>query len=123
MYIAVLIIPVPADKLSAYKTWAANSAAIFKRYGCLDVIDGWDDLVSRGKKTDMYMAVAAQPDEKIVVSIQLWPDRETFFASEEKMHQDNALDVEGEIPFDPSRLIHGCFSQLADVQALGRENP
>ncbi|MEQ8955921.1 MAG: DUF1428 domain-containing protein [Gammaproteobacteria bacterium] len=112
MYIAVLAIPVPESNLDAYKTWAENSARIFKKYGCLQVIDGWDDFVPRGKQTDFYRAVNAKEGEKIVVSIQLWPDKECFFASEDKMHEDNALDVEGEIPFDASRLITGCFSEL-----------
>ncbi len=112
MYISVLAIPVPEQNLDAYRQWAENSANIFKRYGCLDIIDGWDDFVPRGKQTDYYRAVDAKEGEKIVVSIQLWPDRESFFASEEKMHEDNAQEVEGEIPFDASRLIVGCFSRL-----------
>ena len=112
MYLAVLIIPVPEKNLAAYEQWAINSAAIFKRYGCLDVIDGWDDFVPRGRQTDMYRAVAAREDEKVVVSIQVWPDKESFFASEDKMHKDEALEVDGEIPFDPKRLIHGCFRAL-----------
>ena len=112
MYLAVLIIPVPEKNLDAYRQWARNSIAIFKRYGCIEVIDGWDDFVPRGKQTDFYRAVAAKDDEKIAVSVQVWPDKESFFASENRMHEDEALEVDGEIPFDPSRLIHGCFRSL-----------
>ncbi len=28
------------------------------------------------------------------------------------MHEDDALAVTGEIPFDPARLIYGCFQPL-----------
>lgn len=112
MYIAVLVIPVPAENMDAYQTWAVNSAAIFKRYGCIEVIDGWDDFVPRGKLTDFYRAVDAKEGEKIVVLLQVWPDKKSFFASETKMHEDDALEVEGDIPFDASRLITGCFESI-----------
>lgn len=115
MYLAALIIPVPEANKEAYKTWAINSAAIFKRYGCIEVIDGWDDFVPHGKQTDMYRAVDAKEGERVIISLQIWPDKESFFASEEKMHEDNALEVEGEVPFDASRLITGCFEQLKNT--------
>lgn len=115
MYLAVLVIPVPETNLEAYKAWAKNSEAIFKRYGCLDIMDGWQDFVPRGRQTDFYKAVDAQEGEKVVVSIQIWPDKATMFASEQRMHEDNALDVEGEIPFDASRLITGCFESLSNL--------
>lgn len=114
MYIATLIIPVPEDKLEAYQAWAVMSAEIFKRYGCLQIIDGWDDFVPRGKQTDFYRAVAARDNEKVVVSLQIWPDRESFFASEARMHEDGALDYEAEVPFDASRLIMGCFQSITN---------
>lgn len=112
MYLAILIIPVPEKNKEAYKTWAVNSASIFRKYGCIEVIDGWDDFVPHGKQTDMFRAVEAKEGEKIVISLQMWPDKKTFFDSEAKMHEENALEVKGEIPFDASRLITGCFEQL-----------
>ena len=49
MYIAVLVIPVPEENMDAYREWAKNSADIFKRYGCLEVVDEWEDF-ELGKK-------------------------------------------------------------------------
>jgi hypothetical protein len=34
------------------------------------------------------------------------------------MHEDKRLEVSGEIPFDPKRLILGCFKR---VYTMGRE--
>jgi uncharacterized protein YbaA (DUF1428 family) len=34
------------------------------------------------------------------------------------MHEDKVLEVSGEIPFDPKRLILGCFKP---VYTMGRE--
>ena len=117
MYIAVLVIPVPEENMDAYRKWAEMSAGIFRKYGCLEIIDSWEDFVPRGKQTDFHQAVAAKEGEKIVVSWQIWPDKERFFLSEAKMHEDDALEYSGEVPFDASRLIYGCF---APVYSMGR---
>ena len=51
---------------------------------------------------------------------QVWPDKATFEQSEERMHADGVLDDAGEVPFDPSRLILGCFSPIS---VMGRGGP
>ena len=113
MYIAGMVIPVPADKIEAYRQWAENSARIFSRYGCLEIVESWEDYVPDGRVTDFRRAVAAQPDEKIVFSWQIWPDKATLDAAESRMHADGVLDGHGEIPFDAKRLIHGCFTPIS----------
>jgi len=40
---------------------------------------------------------------------QVWPDKESFYAAEEKMHQDERMDTARDPPFDAKRLILGCF--------------
>ena len=112
MYIAALVIPVPEDRIDAYRRWAERSAALFRRHGCVEIVDAWEDFVPDGSVTDFRRAVAARPGEKIVISWQVWPDKETLDAAEEKMHADGSLDVEGEIPFDARRLILGCFRPI-----------
>ena len=117
MYIAGLVIPVPADKMEAYRQWAENSANFFKAYGCLEIVECWEDFVPDGKETDFRRAVAAKDGEKIVFTWQVWPDKASFQAAEEKMHQDERMDSAGDPPFDPSRLILGCF---APIVSMGR---
>ncbi len=75
MYIAGLVIPVPEDQRDSYRAWAANSAAFFKEYGCLEIVEAWEDYVPDGKQTDFRRAVAARPGEKIVFTWQIWPVR------------------------------------------------
>jgi uncharacterized protein YbaA (DUF1428 family) len=118
MYVCGLVIPVPGDKIEAYRQWAENGAAVFKRYGCLEIVESWEDFVPDGKQTDFRRAVAARPGEKIVFTWQVWPDKASFEAAEAKMHEDEVLDGGGEPPFDASRLILGCFAPLF---AMGRD--
>ena len=112
MYIAALVIPVPAGRKDAYRAWAAKSAAFFKDYGCIDVVDSWEDNVPSGEVTDFRRAVAAQDDEKIALSWQIWPSKEALEAAEERMHSDPRMDETDDIPFDAKRLIMGCFAPL-----------
>lgn len=117
MYVCGLVIPVPADKMDAYRRWAENGAALFKEYGCLEIVESWEDFVPDGKQTDFRRAVAAKEGEKIVFTWQVWPDKDFFTRAEEAMHKDPRMDTAGEPPFDAKRLIAGCF---APVFTMGR---
>jgi uncharacterized protein YbaA (DUF1428 family) len=112
MYVAGLVIPVAEGQMEAYRKWAENGALFFKDYGCLEIVESWEDNVPEGKQTDFRKAVAAKPGEKIVFTWQIWPDKESFYRAEEKMHHDPRMDTAGEPPFDARRLILGCFQPL-----------
>ena len=112
MYICGLVLAVPEAKKDAYRDWAERSAAVFKRYGCLEIVESWEDFVPDGKQTDFRRAVAAKDGEKIVFTWQVWPDKASFYAAEEKMHQDERMDTAGAPPFDAQRLILGCFEPI-----------
>ena len=118
MYICGLVIPVPEGKIDAYKAWAENGASFFREYGCLEIVESWEDFVPDGKTTDFRRAVAAKPGEKIVFTWQVWRDKESFQAAEAKMHEDPRMDAAGEPPFDAARLILGCFQP---VFTMGRD--
>jgi uncharacterized protein YbaA (DUF1428 family) len=118
MYVAGLVIPVPANKLDAYRSWAEKSAAFFKEFGCLEIVESWEDNVPSGRYTDFRRAVDAKEGEKIVFSWQVWPSRAALDAAEEKMHRDPRMEISGEIPFDPRRLILGGF---APIYIMGRD--
>src|SRR6478735_10629037 len=117
MYIAALVIPVPEGRKAEYRAWAAKSAAFFKEYGCIDVVDSWENDVPTGKLTDFRRAVAAEEGERIALSWQIWPSKEFLDAAEEKMHADPRMESVGDIPFDPKRLILGGFTP---IHVMGR---
>ena len=118
MYICGPVIPVPEDKTEAYRAWARKGAEIFRKHGCLEIVESWEDYVPDGKQTDFRRAVAAKEGEKIVFTWQIWPDKESLDAAEARMHEDGSLEVDGEIPFDAERMILGCFQP---IQIMGRD--
>lgn len=115
MYVCGLVIPVPGERLDAYRRWAENSAAFFREYGCLEIVECWEDFIPDGKQTDFRRAVAARKGEKIVFAWQIWSDKAAFEAAEEKMHHDPRMDSAGDPPFDARRLILGCFQPIAQM--------
>ena len=117
MYIAGFVIPVPEANLEAYRKWSENGSKIFKEYGCLEIVESWEDNVPDGKQTDFRRAVNAKGGERIVFSWQVWPDRRFMEAAEAQMHEDGRFEVVGEIPFDAKRLIYGCFEP---IHTMGR---
>ena len=120
MYVCGLVIPVPEEQMEAYRQWAENGARFFREYGCLEIVECWEDFVPEGKQTDFRRAVAARDGEKIVFTWQVWPDKAHFQAAEEKMHRDERMDTAGEPPFDAKRLILGCFESIV---SMGRNSP
>jgi uncharacterized protein YbaA (DUF1428 family) len=118
MYVCGLVIPVPEGKMDAYRQWAESGARFFKEFGCLEIVECWEDFVPEGKQTDFRRAVAAKNGEKIVFTWQVWSDKASFEAAEERMHQDPRMDASGEPPFDNTRLILGCFQPIV---SMGRD--
>ena len=115
MYVCGLVIPVPEGRMDAYRRWAENGAAFFRGYGCIEIVESWEDFVPDGQHTDFRKAVAARDGEKIVFTWQVWPDKAQFQAAEERMHNDERMDNAGEPPFDATRLILGCFDPIVSM--------
>ena len=117
MYVCGLVIPVPEENLERYRAWAETSAAFFRDYGCLEVVESWEDVIPTGQHTDFRRAVAAKPGEKIVLAWQIWPDKAFFEAADEKMHLDPRMELAEAPPFDARRLILGGFQPIATFKA------
>ena len=66
MYIAGFLIPVPEDKKEAYRKRAENGAAIFREYGCVEIVKSGEDNVPSGEHIEFRRAVDAEDGEKIV---------------------------------------------------------
>jgi uncharacterized protein YbaA (DUF1428 family) len=101
MYVAGFVIPVPEDKMEAYGQWAENGAALFREYGCIEIVESWEDDVPTGKTTDFRRAVDAKHGEKIVFSWQIWPDKATLEAAEGKMRNDTRFETRAIFPSIP----------------------
>ena len=114
-YIQGFVIPVPIAKKDAYRAEAARAAPIFQEYGALRVVEAWGDDIRDGKVTDFKTAVRATPDENVVFSWIVWPDKATCQAAEHKIMADGRLNFT-DMPFDGKRMIFGGFAPLFDTE-------
>ncbi len=112
MYVQGFLVAVPQDKKDAYREVAEKAATKFIEYGVIEIVESWEEDVTDGKVTDFRMATKAQPDEKIVFSWMIWPDKATCDAASEKMQDDPFWSQDFDMPFDGKRMIWGGFTPI-----------
>lgn len=117
-YVMGFVAAVPAANKDAYAKFSEDSVDYFKKLGVTRMVEAWGDDVPKGEKTDFYRAVAAKDDEVIVYSFQIYPDKATADAANEKMMNDPDM-ANMEMPFDGARMIYGGFEALSDHQGRG----
>ena len=117
-YVMGFVAAVPAANEAAYRAFAEESVDYFRSLGVTRMLETWGDDVPRGEKTDFYRAVAAKDDEVIVYSFQIYPDRATADAANEKMMNDPAM-ADMEMPFDGARMIFGGFETISERAGSG----
>jgi uncharacterized protein YbaA (DUF1428 family) len=116
-YIDGFVLAVPTASKEAYRKHAEDAVAQFKRHGALRMVETWGVDVPDGVVTSFPMAVQKKPDETVVFSWVVWPDKETRDKAWEAMPLDPemaAMDMES-MPFDGKRMIFGGFEPLLEV--------
>jgi len=106
-YVDGFVIPVPKDKIDAYKAQARRAGDIWKEHGALDFVECIGDDVPYGEVTSFPRAVLAKGDEVVVFSWIVYRNRAERDAVNTKVMADPRL--EREMPFDGKRLIFGGF--------------
>lgn len=115
-YIDGFLLAVPTANKEVYRGQAETGAAVFKECGALSVVEAWGDDVPAGELTSFPLAVQCRPDETVVFSWVLWPDRTTRDAGMEKFMADPRIKAIGtQMPFDGKRMIYGGFQAIVEV--------
>lgn len=110
-YIDLCIAAVPTAHREAYRRHAADIAAVVKQHGVLQVVECWGDDVPAGQRTSLPLAVQCRPDETVVCSWFVWPDKATREAGWQAIKADPR--TPRNMPFDGQRAIFGGFASLA----------
>ncbi|MFN7130304.1 MAG: DUF1428 domain-containing protein [Brevundimonas sp.] len=113
-YVSGFVTPVKTSDKDAYLRCAEAAAPIFKEFGALSIMENWGVDIRDGKLTDFKMAVKAEPDETVVLSWIVWPDKATGDAAEKKMMEDPRFH-EMEMPFDGRRMVVGGFETIFEA--------
>jgi uncharacterized protein YbaA (DUF1428 family) len=109
-YVDGFVIPVPKDKLEAYKAQAALCAQVWKEHGALTSVECIGDDVPYGTLTSFPRGVQAKEVEVVVFSWIVYENRASRDAVMEKVMADPRLKQMVENPaFDGKRMIFGGF--------------
>ncbi len=111
-YVDGFLAAVKNSRREEYRAFAEKSVAMFRRYGAVRVVETWADDVPEGEVTSFTMAVKREADESVVFSWVAWPSKEVRDAAWARIMEDSAMD--GEMPFDGKRMIHGGFQVIVD---------
>jgi uncharacterized protein YbaA (DUF1428 family) len=112
-YVDGFVIPVPKDKMDAYKVMARRCEPIWKEYGAIGYAECVGDDLPYGETTSFPRAVLAEENETVIFSWVVYPSRAVRDAANEKIKADPRLkDMMENSPFNPSRMIFGGFESF-----------
>lgn len=114
-YVNGMVAAVPIANKEKYIEFANATAAVFKEYGALALVDCWGTEVPDGELTSFPKAVLKAEDEAIVFSWVTWPSKAVADAAWDKVMADPRMAPDAmAMPFDGRRMIFGGFEMIAE---------
>ena len=114
-YIDGFVIPVPIANKDRYLEHARECVPYFKKYGALQLVEGWGVDVPDGEVTSYPMAVKLKEGENVMFSWIVWPSKEVRDTGMEALVKDPFFADQKEFDiFDPKRMILGGFETILD---------
>jgi uncharacterized protein YbaA (DUF1428 family) len=117
-YVDGFVVPVPGDKLEAYKKMSLECGAVWKEYGALEFRETVADDAPPGKLTSFPQSVMLEEGERVVFSWIIYPSRAKRDEVNEKVMKDPrvlAYMDPANMPFDTKRMIYGGFEMMVDL--------
>jgi uncharacterized protein YbaA (DUF1428 family) len=113
-YVDGFVVPVPRDKIDAYREFARQGAAVWREYGALDFHEYVADDVKPGKLTSFPQSVKLEPNETVVFSWISFKSRAHRDEVNAKVMKDPRMKDSDPAtwPFDGKRMIYGGFESL-----------
>ena len=116
-YVDGFVLPVPKDKVEAYRRVAEDAGKVWREYGALEYIECVADDVKPGEVTSFPQAVNLEPDETVVFAWIVYESREHRDRVNEQVMKDpriTNIDPKS-MPFDAKRMFWGGFEVLVEV--------
>lgn len=117
-YVDGFVLPIHPDRLIDYRPLAERFAAEAAKLGGISV-ETLGDGLEPGNRTSFPRSVEAAPDENVIFSFVIWPDKATRDAGWEKIMAIPELQPDN-VPFDGKRMFWGGFTPLVGEDRLAR---
>lgn len=117
-YIDGFVLPLPKDKIDAYRSLAERACAIWKEHGALDYVETVGDDLDVKDQVSFTQLAGAVATETVVFSYIVYKSREHRDAVNEKVMADPRIhemcDPENPL-FDFHRMAYGGFRTLVEA--------
>jgi uncharacterized protein YbaA (DUF1428 family) len=115
-YVDGFVVPVPNDKIEAYRAMAETAGAVWREHGALEFHECIADDVKPGELTSFPQAVQLKEDETVFFSWIVYNSREERDAINEKVMNDPRLKATMDaMPFDGKRMFWGGFKSFVSL--------
>jgi uncharacterized protein YbaA (DUF1428 family) len=117
-YVDGFIVPVPKNKLQAYRRLSMKAGRVWKDHGALEYRECVADDVKMGKVTSFPRSVKIKRGETVVFSWIVYRSRAHRDSVNRKVMKDPRLAAMIEataMPFDCKRMIYGGFRTFVDL--------
>lgn len=118
-YVDGFVVPVPLEKLDAYRRMAEQAGRIWMEHGALLYWECVADDVKPGKLTSFPQSVQLKEGETVVLSWIVYESREQRDSVNAKVMEDprmkEMMDPKS-FPFDGARMFWGGFKGLVELE-------
>ncbi|WP_129116292.1 DUF1428 domain-containing protein [Halegenticoccus tardaugens] len=122
-YVDGFVLPVPTEKLDAYREMADEAGELWIEHGALEYFEGVGDDMEPdmdGMQVRTFPQLAETgDDETVVFSFIVFESREHRDEVNAKVMDDSAMDPEQvaeDMPFDPERMAYGGFRSIVSYE-------
>jgi uncharacterized protein YbaA (DUF1428 family) len=115
-YVDGFVLPVPKDKVEAYRQIAQAAGEVWREHGALDYVECVADDVKTGEVTSFPQSVNLEPHETVVFAYIVYASRAERDRINALVMQDPRMDMDPKsMPFDMKRMIFGGFETIVEL--------
>ncbi len=120
-YVDGFVVPVPRNKLKAYRAMALKASKVWREHGALEVAECVADDVKKGKWTSFPQSVKLKKGEVVVFSFVVYRNRAQRNRVNKKVMKIFMTDPKWkkymdpkQLPFDGKRMFWGGFRAIVE---------
>lgn len=117
-YVDGYVVPVPKNKVGAYRKLAQLASKVWKDHGALEYVEAVADDVKPGKWTSFPQSVRAKKNETVVFAYVVYKSRAHRDKVNKKVMKDPRLSAmcnPGNMPFDAKRMFWSGFKTIVEA--------
>ncbi len=115
-YVDGFVIPIPKNKIAAYRRMAALGGKVWKDHGALAYMECVGDDLDVKFGLPFPKSISTKKGETVIFSWIVYKSRAHRDRVNAKVMKDPRMQMAPKaMPFDPSRMLYGGFSAIVDV--------